>query len=142
MSDLENLLKKLNTNFRLATEQKEIVADAEKSFSDILFHLPLITMIVLVVASRPNTKVTVEDVAHWVSRGLMELYSNFVYSLQRLRFSSTLRTRAVEAIVFLESMGFIEVSNDSAKSLKVTAKGRQFLSKYRYGQSEYRTSSK
>lgn len=140
MTTLEDLIKKLSlesdSNFKLAIDPKND-PELDTSASNILFHLPLMTLIILISASNQSNNISVESSAHWVTRVLMEMYSNFVFSIQRLRLSSELRRRTVDAIIFLESLGHIEVKLSEEKNIKLTEKGKDFLKKYRYGEEEH-----
>lgn len=128
MKDLDSLLLQTNKDFKLGIKVHPSKEFVEKS--EVLFHLPLLAMIVLVVTSRTKVKFAVEDLNYWVTRVLLEIYPSFVYSEQRLRLSSAFRKRSVDAVVFLESSSFIEVQEvEGRRVINLTKDGRKFLSK-------------
>ena len=132
MVDINKLVNELSPDFKLKTssdlENKVITNEAE-----VIFNLPLLTLIVLISSSRLKLKFAVEDISYWVSRVMVELYPTFIYSEQRLRLSSSLRKRSVDALLFLESSDFLEVKEvDGKRVINLTSRGSKFLQKYRY----------
>ncbi len=129
MAVLDKLVKELGEDFKLRSNELETNVDIEAS--NIIFHLPLIVLIILVASSRKEIKFSVEDVSYWVTRVFLELYSNFSISEQQLRMSSVLRKRSVEGILFLESSDFILVVEDEGvRFIKFTTSGNDFLKTY------------
>lgn len=129
MSSLDKLIKELGPDFKLRSTELE--ADIDTESCSIIFHLPLIVLIVLVASTRKEIKFSVEDVSYWVTRVFLELYSNFNVSEQQLRMSSVLRKRSVEGILFLESSNYVSVAeSDGIRFIKSTNKGLDFLKTY------------
>lgn len=134
MSKLEKLIKDVGESFVLTIEDKPMAYNGS-SPADVLLNLPLITMIILIGSYKKI--VTVENSSHLVTRTLMELYENFFNSLQQLRFSSSLREKSIESIVFLEKSGMIASNQENDKKILISSIGKKLIANFNKADIQY-----
>lgn len=119
--------------FFLEAEKKEsdIVffsgAENETHFLDneTLFQLPLISLIVLTVASGQR-KPIVSELGRLVGESIESVFTGFKGSARHLGWSALLRIRTVKSVSFLELSGFIEVRKKDSR-IAATKKGQRLL---------------
>jgi hypothetical protein len=93
---------------------------------DSVFHLPLLAMTVLALLTERRYPLTVGDSGRYVGLVIEKAISGYLRSAQMLGASATLRIRTNEAVVALEDLGLIRVS-DQERSIALTIQGRAFI---------------
>lgn len=96
---------------------------------DALFHLPLLALTVLTIASSIRDGVPTSEIGTWTALTIQRAFTGLDLSPQRLRFSVVLRKRCADALVFLEGAGLTEVSGGSARVVRATQEGREVVRK-------------
>lgn len=92
---------------------------------DALFHLPLLSLAILVLASRKDFTTAV--VGNWVTRLLAEQFVALRRTSGALHSSLTLRRRSADALAYLEAVGLVVISNDHIRSIGLTELGKRKL---------------
>jgi hypothetical protein len=93
--------------------------------NETLFQLPLISLILLVIASGKR-KPIVSELGQLVGESIETVFSGFKGSARHLGWSALLRIRTVKSVSFLELSGFIEIRNKDNR-LVATKKGQRLL---------------
>lgn len=96
--------------------------------NEALFHLPLISICLLVLAKSKSSSPNTSEAGRMVGVLLEMTIQGFKGSAQMLGWSATLRKRTAEAISFLESFDLIEVGDDGNRKIALTRKGKKFIS--------------
>lgn len=112
------------TSFQF-TFSKDVKINYEPLTNDALFHIPLISISVLVLVKNSSKEISAGEIGRLVGLLLEETISGFKGSSQILGWSSTLRQRTAEAIAFLEQIKLIEVSE--SHQLSITEDGNRFV---------------
>ncbi len=101
--------------------------ESETHFLDneALFQLPLISLIVLIIASGQR-KPIVSELGQMIGESIESVFTGFKGSARHLGWSSLLRVRTVKSVSFLELSGLIEIRNKDSR-LAVTKKGQRLL---------------
>lgn len=94
----------------------------------VVFHVPLIAVAILVTANQEKAKLTTGEISRWVAGVLSEHCFGATDAIRRYQWSMVLRERAAEALVFLESSGFVNVSEGDPRVVKLSAEGSKLLS--------------
>lgn len=129
MSRQTSLLEKFrdlskDTSFQFAIS-KDVKVNYEPLTNDALFHIPLISISVLVLIKNSKFLVDTGEVGRMVGLLLEETISGFKGSSQILGWSSTLRQRTAEAVAFLEEYRLLTVSE--SRQLSITDEGNKFI---------------
>lgn len=96
---------------------------------DALFHLPLLALTVLTIASTYRDGVPTSEIGTWCALTIQRAFTGLDLSPQRLRFSVVLRKRCADALVFLEGAGLTEVSRGANRLVSATSAGRDLVRK-------------
>ncbi|WP_185232620.1 hypothetical protein [Teredinibacter franksiae] len=120
-------------NFFIEVEKREsgiiLPSDTEGGArfldNESLFQLPLISLIVLIMASGQR-KPIVSELGQLVGETIESVFTGFKGSARHLGWSALLRIRTVKSVSFLELSGFIEIRNKDSR-LAVTKKGQKLL---------------
>lgn len=99
---------------------------AELLDNETLFQLPLISLIVLIIASGKR-KPLVSELGQLVGESIEIVFTGFKGSARNLGWSALLRIRTVKSVSFLEMTGFLEIRKKDNR-LSVTNKGKKLLS--------------
>lgn len=81
---------------------------AELLDNETLFQLPLISLIVLIIASGKR-KPLVSELGQLVGESIEIVFTGFKGSARNLGWSALLRIRTVKSVSFLEMTGFLEI---------------------------------
>ncbi len=127
------LVESKKTDFKFSFSEK-IKVNYEPLTNDALFHIPLISVAVLVLAKEAKEGVNTGEIGRLVGVIIEETIPGFKSSSQYLGWSSTLRHRTAEAVAFLEQFSFILVSAE--RVISVTAEGSKFVLNLRKEQSD------
>lgn len=92
---------------------------------DSLFHLPFLAIAVLSLVTDRKYKMCVGESGRFVGLVIERSISGYLKSAQMLGASATLRIRTNEAVVALEELGLIEISEEE-KLVTLTVPGRAF----------------
>lgn len=114
------------SNFRIQLDEISSVR-AHSLSNEALFHLPFISMVVLLMAKerrKPNTSELGQLVGECIERSIKE----FKGSSQQLGWSANLRVRTVKALSFLEIAKLVSVNNRKGK-LEATELGKKVINK-------------
>lgn len=95
---------------------------------DVLFHTPLLSLAILVIANSFKNQFTASEVSNWTGSVLAQTFWGPKQANRKLEWSLTLRKRCADALIFLESMDLISVYGDS-RAISVTEKGKDFCRK-------------
>lgn len=93
--------------------------------NEALFQLPLISLIVLIIASGQR-KPAISELGQLIGESIESVFTGFKGSARHLGWSALLRVRTVKAVSFLELSGFVEIRNKDSR-LAVTNKGQRLL---------------
>jgi hypothetical protein len=94
---------------------------------DGLFHVPLLALTILVIASSSKLGLGTADVGSWATATLMRHFEELNLSRGRLRWSILIRRRCADALVFLEQAGLIVVREAPERAAYLTKEGRDFV---------------
>lgn len=124
----------INSFFEIAQESNlKIQLDdiqkvrSHKLSNEALFHLPFISMVVLLM-SKERRKPSIPELGQLVGECIERSIKEFKGSSQHLGWSANLRVRTVKALSFLEISKLVEVNNRKAK-LEVTELGKKVIVK-------------
>ena len=95
--------------------------------NEVLFQLPLISLIVLLMA-KDRRKPFVSELGRLVGESLEASMIGFKKSDQHLAWSANLRVRTVKAISFLEHTKLIEINNRKGR-VKISELGKKVINK-------------
>ena len=96
---------------------------------DALFHLPLLALAIMTAARhRPFRTV---DLGQTVARLLVERFTALRDTPGTLEHSVTMRRRLVDALVFLEAAGLVNVSLDDDREISLSDGGKTRLDRAR-----------
>jgi hypothetical protein len=120
-------------NFFIEAESKDSGIDFpfssqnETHFLDneALFQLPLISLIVLTIASCKR-KPIISELGQLVGESIESVFTGFKGSARHLGWSALLRIRTVKSVSFLEVSGFVEIRKIDSR-LAATEKGKRLL---------------
>jgi hypothetical protein len=101
---------------------------------DALFHLPLLALAIMTIARRKKFRTI--DLGRRVAGLMVERFTALRHSPTALDRSVTLRRRCVNALVFLEILGLVTVSDDSLRFVSLTPDGKARLDKARRGEDD------
>jgi hypothetical protein len=110
-----------------------VPVDREKSLkpyqlsNEALFHIPLISMVLLVLA-KDRRKPSVAELGQLVGECLGATAAGFKGSAHDLGWSANLRVRTVKALAFIELAGLVRVDNRKSK-LQITELGIKIVAK-------------
>ena len=93
--------------------------------NETLFQLPLISLIVLIIASGKR-KPVVSELGQLVGESIEAVFTGFKGSARHLGWSALLRIRTVKSVSFLELSGFLEIRTKDNR-LAATKKGQRLL---------------
>jgi hypothetical protein len=125
--DLDLFAERLGT-LRLRLPSGDAYADAATGAPeavDALFHLPLLALAILTIVRRETLQTT--NVGRRVAALLVEHFVGLRNSAHALETSLTLRRRCVSALVLLELVGLVTVSQDRWRFIEMTPPGRKSL---------------
>lgn len=114
------------SNLRIQLDEVKTVRSHRLS-NEALFHLPFISMVVLLMAKerrKPNIPELGQLVGECIERSIKE----FKGSSQHLGWSANLRVRTVKALSFLEIANLVSVNNRKTK-LEATELGKKVINK-------------
>lgn len=94
---------------------------------DALFHLPLLSLAVMVIARR--TPFQTRALGRSVAMLLTEHFSALRRSPHGLQTSLTLRRRCADALALLEATGLVTVSADGRREVALSPAGKQHVDK-------------
>ena len=112
------------TSFQFAFSS-DLKINYEPLTNDALFHIPLISISVLVLVKSSSKEISAGEIGRLVGLILEETIPGFKGSSQILGWSSTLRQRTAEAIAFLEQIKLISVTE--LHQLSITEDGNRFV---------------
>lgn len=121
------------TNFKFSFSEN-IKLNYEPLTNDALFHIPLISVAILVLVKESKLGVNTGEVGRLVGIIIEETIPGFKSSTQLLGWSSTLRHRTAEAIAFLEQFSFISISSE--RVILATDDGSKFILRLRKEESD------
>lgn len=124
--DVESFLKKLSAaDLRLSTTEDRLPSRSSPETIDALFHLPLIALVVMVIATQAN--ISTASFGRKVAVLLVEHFSALGRSPHGLETSLTLRRRCADALAYLEAAKLVTVSNDPTRDITLTQVGKNRL---------------
>ncbi len=95
--------------------------------NEALFHIPLISMVILLFA-KDRRKPYVAELGQLVGDSFEKSMAGFKGSSQHLGWSANLRVRTVKALGFLEGVGMVRVDNRKGR-LAITDLGSKVISR-------------
>ena len=133
--DLDALLERVaNADIRFPVPDGRVAETSAPETVDALFHLPLLALAIM-TAARHKPFPTVA-LGRTVARLLVARFAALRDTPTILERSVTMRRRAVEALVFLESAGLVAVSRDDRREISLTDAGKTRLDRARRAQDE------
>ncbi|KXI28386.1 hypothetical protein [Paraglaciecola hydrolytica] len=114
------------SNLKIHLENMNVIKPHKLS-NEALFHLPFISMVVLMM-SKDRRKPNVSELGQLVGECIEGSIKEFKGSSQHLGWSANLRVRTVKALSFLEISHLVSVNNRKGK-LEVTELGKKVISK-------------
>lgn len=128
--DLDALLAQIgDTETRFPVAAKDLLDARPPERVDALFDLPLLAIAIMAVARHKPFRTV--DLGSNVIRLFVERFSALRDATRALDRSVTLRRRAVEALVFLEATGLVEVSQDDRRVISLTPDAKLKLDRIR-----------
>jgi len=113
--DVESFLKSLPAaDLRLSTYKDRLPLRSAPETIDALFHLPLLALVVMVIATR--TTLSTVLLGRKVALLLVEHFSALRRSPHGLETSLTLRRRCADALAYLEAAKLVTVSKEPLKN--------------------------
>lgn len=127
MSDYEELIKSAKANnLKLKIKSNET---GNLLSGEVLFHTPIISLAILLIAhSLKEGSFTSSDVSNWTGSILAQTFWGPKQANRKLEWSLILRKRCADALVFLESMSLIIVS-EKDRAINLSDKGKDFCKK-------------
>jgi hypothetical protein len=121
--DLDGFLQHVSDpTLRLPILNQRISTTRAPERADALFHLPLLALAIMAIARRKPFQTV--KLGTTVSRLLIERFTALRHAPRAFERSVTLRRRCVDALVFLETVGLVVVSQDTRRVISLTAKGK------------------
>jgi hypothetical protein len=128
--DLDALLAQIgDTETRFPITAKDLLDARAPERVDALFDLPLLAVSILAIARHKPFRTV--DLGSSVIRLLVERFSALRDATRALDRSVTLRRRSVEALVFLETTGLVDVSQDDRRVISLTPDAKLKLDRMR-----------
>lgn len=97
--------------------------------SDALFHAPLLALTILVICRARREGLVTTDLTTWTLGTLVKHSEVLRIKRATIQWSVPLRTRCVEALMFLESAGMVTVHEVPARTVFMSSLGHEFLRK-------------
>lgn len=124
--DVESFLKSISeADLRLSTTEDRLPSRSAPETIDALFHLPLLALVVMVIATRATLSTVL--LGRKVALLLVEHFSALRRSPHGLETSLTLRRRCADALAYLEAAKLVTVSNDPTREIALTQVGKNRL---------------
>ncbi|MCC7406352.1 MAG: hypothetical protein IT288_18300 [Bdellovibrionales bacterium] len=95
--------------------------------SDILFHTPIISLALLVIA-HARKELTVAEMPNWIGAVLSNSFWGTKTTNRKLEWSIVLRNRYADALIFLEANRLVSVKGRH-RTITVSDEGKKFLQK-------------
>lgn len=98
-------------------------ANRAPATADALFHLPLLSLAILALASQKGFTTAV--VGNWVGALMAEQFHALRWTSGGFHSSMTLRRRSADALAYLESLNFVDVSKDELRKISLSDLGKR-----------------
>lgn len=124
--DVQSFLNSLSvSDLRLSAAEDSLPPHSAPETIDALFHLPLLALVVMVIATR--TTLSTVLLGRKVALLLVEHFSALRRSPHGLETSLALRRRCADALAYLEAAELVTVSNDPKREITLTRIGKNRL---------------
>ena len=124
--NVESFLKSVSeADLRLSTTDDHLPLRSAPETIDALFHLPLLALVVMVIASRAALSTVL--LGRKVALLLVEHFIALRRSPHGLETSLTLRRRCADALAYLEAAKLVTVSNEPTREIALTQVGKNRL---------------
>lgn len=111
---------------RLAMD-RDSLDRAVRNVPEGLFHVPLISLVILVILQERRGGLQLSDVSTWTLATLLRHSQASGAAKFRNAWSLQVRKRCAEAIVFLENRNFVVVDNRGSRFVSLAPDGREFI---------------
>ncbi|WP_224247984.1 hypothetical protein [Hyalangium gracile] len=122
----ELIAEAASANVQLTFSSERRQTKRALSPAEIVFHTPIIALTLLAVAFSEERFYTGE-LSRWAGNMLAQLCYGSTKPAHNLEWSLLLHARCAEALVFLESVGFVVVTGDTKREIVATPVGRAFV---------------
>jgi hypothetical protein len=92
-----------------------------------LFHVPLLALCILIVSQGKRGELCTADLAAWTGATLGNQFSGIDAARRKLEWSFQHRRRCADALVFLENVGLVTVSEGQGRTVRCTDNGYDFV---------------
>ena len=113
-------------NVRITADSKGLEA-LRVARDDAFFQTPLLSLSLIVIARDRNGRLDTANVPSWVGATLTKHFDDSSAVRKQMEWSLDYRRRCADCIVFLENVGLIAVTLDSARTIRCTEKGQYFV---------------
>jgi len=94
-----------------------------------LFHVPLLALCILIVSQGKKGELCTPDLAAWTGATLGNHFSDIEAARRKLEWSIQHRRRCADALVFLENVGLVTITQGQDRSVRCTDTGYEFVRK-------------
>jgi len=94
-----------------------------------LFHVPLLALCILIVSQGKKGELCTADLAAWTGATLGNHFSGIDAARRKLEWSIQHRRRCADALVFLENVGLVTITQGQDRSVRCTDTGYTFVRK-------------
>ena len=129
MSTLDEFIATAESHKIRLHANKEGLKEIASRHDDAFFQSPLLSLCLAIIANERAGKLTTADVPVWVGATLAKHFDDSTVVRMQLEWSIQYRQRCADSIVFLENLGLIDISGETARSIACTSRGHSFVRK-------------
>lgn len=127
MLTLEQFVRNAEAAKVRITADSEGLDSLKAARDDAFFHTPLLSLSLIVIARDRDGRLDTANVPSWVGATLTKHFDDSSAIRKQLEWSLDYRRRCADCIVFLENVGLIAVSTDTARVIRCTENGNHFV---------------